>query len=98
MLNKLFDLVQQDKALKGKVKFLAVGQGNEENAVKMWKVFHKIQFPQIPDPKSTYGDAINFHPYPVTLLLDKSGKVLVAHIGTFDSAEEVLKEIKAAVK
>ena len=98
MLNKLFDLVQQDAALKAKVKFMALGQGNDENAVKMWKMFQKIQFPQIADPKSTFGDALNFHPYPVSVLLDKSGKILLVHIGSFESAEEVLKEIKAAAK
>lgn len=98
MLNKLYALVEQDAALKGKVKFLAVGQGNDDNAVKMWKTFHKIPFPQIADPKSTYGDAINFHPYPVSVILDKSGKMLWVHIGAFDSAEEALKEIKAVAK
>jgi hypothetical protein len=91
-------MVQQDAALKGKVKFLAVGQGNDANAVKMWKMFQKIQFPQIADPKSTFGDALNFHPYPVSVILDKTGKVLWVHIGTFESAEETLKEIKAVAK
>lgn len=98
VLNKLFDLVQQDKALKDKVKFLAVGQANDEMAMKMWKALHKVPFPLIPDPKSSFGDALNFHPYPVTMLLDKTGKILVLHIGTFDSAEEVLKDLKKAVK
>lgn len=98
MLNKLFAMVEQDAALKGKVKFLGVGQGNDANAVKMWKMFNKIPFPQIPDPKSTYGDALKFHPYPVTVLLDKTGKILLVHIGTFESADEVLKEIKGLAK
>lgn len=98
MLNKLFDMVEKDAALKGKVKFLGVGQGNDPNAVKMWKAFNKIPFPQIPDPKSTFGDALKFHPYPVSLVLDKTGKILWVHIGAFDSAEEALKEIKKVVK
>ena len=91
-------MVGQDPALKTKIKFLAMGQSADENSVKMWKAFNKIQFPQIPDPKSTFGDAINFHPYPVTMLLDKTGKIVLVHIGAFDNADEVLKEIKAAAK
>ena len=98
VMNQLFDKVQQDAAFKAKVKFLALAQGNDANAAKMWKAFQKIQFPVIADPKSTWGDAVNFHPYPVSLLLDKSGKILWVHIGSFESADEALKEIKAAAK
>jgi len=98
VMNKLFDLVQQDAALKDKVKFMGLAQGNDANSVKMWKMFQKIQFPQIADTKSAFGDALNFHPYPVSVLLDKSGKILMAHIGTFENADEVLKEIKKIVK
>ena len=98
IMNKLYAKVQQDAALKAKVKFVALGQGNDANAVKMWKAFQKIPFPQIADPKSTFGDALKFHPYPVSVLLDKSGKILWVHIGTFESADEALKGIKAQVK
>jgi peroxiredoxin len=91
-------MVQQDAALKDKVKFLAVGQGNDEMAMKMWKAVYKVPFALAADPKSTFGDALKFHPYPVTVLLDKTGKILIAHVGTFDSAEEVFKEIKKTVK
>jgi hypothetical protein len=77
---------------------MGLAQGNDANSVKMWKMFQKIQFPQIADTKSAFGDALNFHPYPVSVLLDKSGKILMAHIGTFENADEVLKEIKKIVK
>jgi thiol-disulfide isomerase/thioredoxin len=98
IINKLYNLVQQDPALKAKVKFLALAQGNDANAVKMWTVFNKMQFPQIPDAKSAWGDAVNFHPYPVSVLLNKSGKIVWVHIGSFESAEEALKHIKATAK
>jgi hypothetical protein len=98
IINKLFGLVQQDAALKGKLKMVALGQGNDANAVKMWTMFNKLKFPQIPDPNSTLGDALNFHPYPVSMILDKSGKILWLHIGSFESAEEALKDIKKVVK
>jgi thiol-disulfide isomerase/thioredoxin len=98
IMNQLYSLVGQDAALKDKVKFMGLGQGNDANAVKMWKAFQKIPFPQIADPKSTFGDALNFHPYPVSALLDKSGKILWVHIGTFESADEALKGIKGVAK
>ena len=98
IMNQLYAKVEQDAALKSKVKFMGLGQGNDANAVKMWKAFQKIPFPQIADPKSTFGDALKFHPYPVSVLLNKSGKILWVHIGTFESADEALKGIKAQVK
>jgi hypothetical protein len=97
-LNKLFNLVQQDSALKDKIKFMSVGQANDDSAVKMWKAFHKVPFPVLPDPNSALGKALNFTPYPVSMLVDKSGKILWVEIGAFESAEEVLPKIKAAAK
>jgi peroxiredoxin len=97
-LNKLFNLVQQDSALKDKVKFMSVAQNNDESAAKMWKAFHKVPFPVLPDPNSALGKALNFSPYPVTMLVDKTGKILWVEIGAFESADEVLPKIKAAVK
>jgi peroxiredoxin len=98
VLNKLFNLVQQDAALKGKVKFMAVGQNNDESALKGWKAFHKVPFPLIPDPKSGLGKALNFSPYPVTMVMDKNGKIVFVHVGAFESAEEVLKSLKTTLK
>jgi thiol-disulfide isomerase/thioredoxin len=98
VMNGLYNLVNQDAKLKDKLKFLAAGQGNDEGAVKMWKVFYKIPFPVVPDKDTKLGNALNFHPYPVTVILDKKGTVVFAHIGAFDNAEEVLKGIKAVVK
>ena len=97
-LNQLFDLVQKDAALKDKVKFMSVGQGNDDTAVKMWKAFHKVPFPVLPDPNSTLGKALNFSPYPVSMLENKNGKILWVHIGAFESPDEALKGIKAAAK
>jgi thiol-disulfide isomerase/thioredoxin len=98
VMDQLFELVQKDAALKGKLKFLGTGQGNQEVQVKMWKAFHKVPFALVPDPNSAFGKALNFTPYPVTVVLDKTGKILFVNIGTFDNADEVLQKIKAVVK
>ena len=97
-LNKLFNMVQQDPALKDKIKFMSVAQNNDESAAKMWKAFHKVPFPVIPDPSSALGKALNFTPYPVSMVVDKGGKILWVEIGAFESPDEALKGIKAVVK
>lgn len=98
VLNALFNSVQKDAKLKGKLKILAAAQGQDANNVKMWKGTYKIPFALVPDKESKLGKALNFTPYPVSVVLDKNGKVVWVHIGTFESADEALKGIKKVVK
>ncbi len=98
MLNELYNLASQDAALKDKMKFMAIGKDNDETAMKMWKAFHKVPFPMIADPNAIFAKALNFPNYPVTMVLDKSGKIVWVHVGAFQDAEEALKGIKTVVK
>jgi protein-disulfide isomerase len=98
IMNALFAKVEADPDLKGKLKIIAAGQGNEAPQLKMWQAFHKVPFPLVPDPDNSFGKALNFTPYPVTVILDKTGKVVFVHIGAFESVDEVLPKIKAAMK
>ena len=98
VLNHLYTMVQQDAGLQSKLKFLAMGQNNDENEVKIWKAFHKVPFPVLPDTLNTFGKALKFSAYPLIVVLDRSGKILFVHIGAFENADEVLKGIKAVVK
>ena len=83
IMNQLYEKVQADAQLKNKLKFIAVGQGNEVTQLKMWKAFNKVPFPLVPDPNNSFGKALNFTPYPVSVVLNKSGKILFVHIGSF---------------
>jgi peroxiredoxin len=98
VLNEVYNLANQDPALKGKLKFVGVGKDNDEMAMKMWKAFHKVPFPMIADPDGAFAKALNFPNYPVSMVLDKSGKIVWVHVGVFGNAEEALKDIKAVVK
>ena len=90
--------MEADPQLKDKLKFVGAGQGNEAPQLKMWQAFHKVPFPLVPDPDNSFGKALNFTPYPVTVILDKTGKIVFVHIGSFENADEVLAKIKAVVK
>ena len=98
VMNALFAKVQADPQMKDKLKFVGAGQGNEAAQLKMWQAFHKVPFPLVPDPDQSFGKAMNFTPYPVTVDLDKTGKILFVHIGTFENADEVFQKLKAIVK
>lgn len=98
VLNRLFALVQKDPQLKDRLKFIAAGQVNDANEVKRWKTVRKVPFAVVPDPDGKVGSALGFASYPISVVLDKEGKVLWVHAGTFESAEGTLKAIKKALK
>ena len=98
IMNQLYEKVQADAQLKNKLKFVGVGEGNEVTQLKMWQAFNKVPFALVPDPNNVWGKAVNFTPYPVTMVLDKTGKIVFVHIGSFENADEVLAKIKAVAK
>ncbi|MDD3580897.1 MAG: TlpA disulfide reductase family protein [Desulfobacca sp.] len=97
-MNNLYNLMAQNPKLAGKVKFIAVGGGDNQFGVTMWRKQLKIPFPVLPDQDTSLTKKLNIPGTPTSMLLDKSGKVLWVHIGAFDSAETALSEINSAIK
>jgi cytochrome oxidase Cu insertion factor (SCO1/SenC/PrrC family) len=98
VLNALFNKVASNPDLKDKIKFLAAAQGQDEKVAKMWKAVRKVPFPVVPDTDWKLGKAMNYRHYPVTMLVDKSGKVLWVHIADFENPDWALAGIKKVVK
>ncbi len=98
MLNTLYSKVASDPNLKDKIKIVAAAQGQDKSVAAMWKKVHKVPFAVVPDVDWKLSKAMNYRHYPVTMLVDKSGKVLWVHIAEFDSANEGLAKIKKAMK
>jgi hypothetical protein len=94
----LYSKVAGDPNLKDKVKFVVVAQGEDQGVAKMWKKVKKVPFPVVPDKDWKLSKAMNYPHFPVTMLVDKSGKVLWVHIAEFDSANEAFAKIKKLVK
>jgi peroxiredoxin len=58
VMNQVFSMVQQDPELKGRVKFIGIGAGNNEREVGSFREEKKVPFPLIPDPKFLAYEAI----------------------------------------
>ena len=97
VLNALFNGVENDPKLKNKLKFLAAAQGQDRTEAWMWKRSQRVPFPVVPDIDSKFGKALNFSPYPVTVVLNKSGKVVWVHIGVFGDPDRAFREIVKVV-
>jgi hypothetical protein len=98
VVNRLYNLVANSD-LKDKVKFLAVGESDNGASLQRFKAAYKVPFPMVPDPDWDIGvDLFQISGTPTTVLVDKSGKVLLMEVGFFDNAGAMFKKIKAKLK
>ena len=97
-MNRLYNLVAKSD-LKDKVKFIAVGESDNGSSLQRFKTAYKVPFPMVPDPDWDIGvDLFHISGTPTTVLVDKSGKVLLTEVGFFDNAGAMFKKIKAKLK
>jgi peroxiredoxin len=96
-MNQLYHLVAKSD-LKDKVKFIGVGASDHESALKRFKATHKVPFPLVPDPDWDIGNVISIQGTPTTVVVDRTGKVLLMEVGTFDSAGQMFKKLKSKIK
>ena len=76
-----------------------MGESDTGSSLLRFKAAYKVPFPLVPDPDWDIGvDLFHISGTPTTVLVDKSGKVLLVEDGVFDSARAVFKKIKAKIK
>ena len=97
VVNRLYNLVAKSD-LKDKVKFIAVGESDDASSLRRFKASYKVPFPMVPDPDWEFCSVCTVSGTPTTVLVDKSGKVLLMEVGTFDNAGAMFKKIKAKLK
>ncbi|MDO9210060.1 MAG: hypothetical protein Q7V48_04845 [Deltaproteobacteria bacterium] len=102
VMNQVFSMVEKTSHLKGKVKFIGIGAGNNQREVDSFKAEKQIFFPIIPDSKFSAYEAIGDPgATPFMLLVRKTDSgLLVAHtkVGLTKDPEKILKEINDSLK
>lgn len=102
ILNEVFERTGKDPQLRGKVKFLAVAAGNNQNEVDSFKAEKKIPFPMLPDPKFLAYEAIGDPgATPFTLFIRKtdSGMIVArAKVGLSKDPEDFIREMRDSLK
>ena len=79
------------------MKFIGV-VSNSEAAVNSWKKAYKVPFALVPDPEWEIAGNLNITGTPTTVVVDKSGKVIVLHDGFFSDANKAFNQLKAKLK
>lgn len=95
-MNRLYRLVEGSD-LKDRLKFIGV-LSNSEAAVNRWKKAYKVPFALAPDPEGEIAGDLNITGTPTTVVVDKSGKVMVLHDGVFGDPNKAFNQLKAKLK
>ncbi len=105
IFNEVFDLVERDPAMKGRIKWLGVGVGNNAGEVEFFRKAKGIPFPIITDIHFDFYGAIGGPggirtPFTLLVRRDEKGRGIIvdSHMGFRRSKEEILDGIKAALQ
>jgi thiol-disulfide isomerase/thioredoxin len=95
-INRLYNILKEDKNLGKDIKMMAITLGGQPKDVEVYKQTFKAELPMFGDPnkeiENKIKDKVKF--VPLLLLLDKKGKVLMAHGGEIKNFDGLLAELR----
>ncbi|MCK9273867.1 MAG: redoxin domain-containing protein [Syntrophales bacterium] len=103
-INDLYYLMENTPEVKGKIKIIGIGAGNDDYEVKYFKKKYNVPFPLFSDKKFNIHEKLGSVGTPyffaVRLTGDKSGLILHTKKGGFESPQEFLSTVmkKAALE
>jgi len=103
--NEVFDLVERDTVMKGRVKWMGVAVGNNETEVEFFRKGKRIPFPIFTDIHFKLYEAVGGPggirtPFTILVRKDEKGRGIVvdSHMGFRSNREEIIEGIKAALQ
>ena len=100
VLNAVYSSVEDDPALRGKVKVISIAVGNTGNEIDSFKREYKVLYPVLSDLPFIVHKALGNPRVPYTILVKKNMKgdvVVDAHQGEIGSPDSVLHNIKSSL-
>jgi hypothetical protein len=102
VMNQVFEGVGKDGQLRGRVKFLGVGAGNNQKEVDTFRAEKNVPFPIVPDPKFKAFEAVGdpgATPFTLFIRRTDSGLLVVrVKIGLTREPEKLLGEISESLR
>jgi len=96
-VNRLYERIEADPALKGKLKLVGIAVGNSAFEAGVFRKKYKVPFPLFPDADFTLhkllGEVRTPYFIGVKILADGSHQVIHSRLGAFESVEKFLGEI-----
>jgi hypothetical protein len=103
--NQVFDLVEKDPTMRGKVKWMGVGVGNNAREVNFFRKARRVPFPIVTDTQFKLYEAVGGPggirtPFTILVRKDEKGRGIVvdSHMGFRRETDEIVDGIKAALQ
>ena len=94
MVNRVYNLIKEDKKLGMDIKMIGLGLGTQPEDMPAYIKAFKVEFPLFSDPKKDIQKLLKVQSVPLTVLLDKNGKVLMSHTGLIGNFDAFVGEIR----
>lgn len=96
-VDDMYELIEKDEKLKGRVKIIGIGAGNSATEIKMYRETFKVPFPLFTDSEfvlhKQLGEVKTPYFMGVKIADEGSPEVFFSKLGAFDKAETFLKTI-----
>ncbi len=98
VLNRLYQVIQNDADLAGNVKIIAICTGEGKASTDAFRKNFKVPFPLIPDEHYSIALTVKVSKVPTIVLVTRGGKVLWSHTGEIRDSDGLLKELREDLK
>ncbi|MEN6467105.1 MAG: TlpA disulfide reductase family protein [Syntrophaceae bacterium] len=96
-MNQLYNKIESDPALKGRIKIIGIGAGNSQLEVDTYRQRYKVPFPLFPDKEYEVHDLLGQPrtPFFIVVKLQPGGKekVVSTQLGAYDSPDQFLDTV-----
>jgi peroxiredoxin len=96
-MNLLFNKIESDPALKGRIKIIGIGAGNSQMEVDTYRNRFKVPFPLFPDKEYEIHDLLGQPRTPFFIVVKQQPggkeKVIETHLGAYDSPDQFLNTV-----
>jgi peroxiredoxin len=92
--NRLYNSIKEDEELSKNIKMIGIGLASKSKEIAVYKQKFKVEFPLFPDPQKKVRIKSRVRHVPLTIVVDKSGKVLMSHLGVIRNLDAFLGKIR----
>jgi peroxiredoxin len=92
--NQLYRSIKKDKELSKNIKMIGIGLASKSKEIAVYIEKFKVEFPLFADPQKKAKTKSKVKRVPLTILIDKSGKVLMSHLGVIKNLDAFLGKIR----